>query len=210
MSTTSVIYRHTSLYNLLMRGLYGRHYGARFEAIAALIPAGAEVLDLCCGPATLYTRYLRGKSVRYTGFDINERFISRLVSAGGNGLVWNLREDTALPRADYVVMQASLYHFLPEPEPIVRRMLEAARKQVIIAEPIRNLTTSSNRTLARLSGRFTDAGEGAQAHRFTRETLDRTLTHYATHVASTSLIAGGREQLCVLTPHPQAHVTSAF
>ncbi|MFD5177613.1 methionine biosynthesis protein MetW [Nocardia sp. NPDC058379] len=209
MSTTSVIYRHTSVYNLLMRGLYGRHYGARFEAIAALIPDGAEVLDLCCGPATLYTRYLRGKSVRYKGFDINERFVARVVAAGGDGLVWNLREDTALPRADYVVMQASLYHFLPEPDPVVRRMLEAAREQVIIAEPIRNLTTSSNRTLARLSGRFTDAGEGAQAHRFTRDTLDRALARYADRIASTSLIAGGREQLYVLTPDPRAHVTSA-
>ncbi|MEU0543684.1 methionine biosynthesis protein MetW [Nocardia sp. NPDC005978] len=198
--STSFIYRHETIYGLLMRGLYGRHYGARYRAIAALIPEGAQVLDLCCGPATLYTRHLRAKSVRYTGLDLNERFVAGLTAAGADARVWDLHSALPLPAADYVLMQASLYHFLPEPEPVLDRMLTAARQRVIIAEPIKNLTSSGNKVLARLGGRFTDPGDGASAHRFTEETLDELFRGYPEHIEERSLIAGGREKLYVLKP----------
>src|SRR5215211_4230426 len=121
--------------------LYGRHYPSRYRAIADLIPSGSSVVDLCCGPALLFNRYLRNKGVRYTGLDLNAGFIDGLVRNGASGMVWDLRKDDPLPEADYVLMQASLYHFLPDAAPIVERMLEAARRKVIIAEPIRNLAT---------------------------------------------------------------------
>jgi SAM-dependent methyltransferase len=178
-----------------MRALYGRHYSARYRAVAGLIPDGAGVLDLCCGPATLYTRYLRAKSVAYTGLDLNDRFIARVAKAGARGEVWDLHSDAPLPAADYVIMQASLYHFLPEPAPVIDRMLAAARTNVIVAEPIRNLATSNNRVLAAIGQRFTNAGDGAQAHRFTEATLDSLFRGYESSVVQQSLIAGGREKL---------------
>jgi hypothetical protein len=183
----------------LMRALYGRHYAARFRAIADLVPEGAAVVDLCCGPATLYTRYLREKSVDYLGLDINDGFIARLNDAGGRGEVRNLHADTPLPEADFVIIQASLYHFLPEPRPMIDRMLAAARGQVIITEPIRNMATSDNWVLATLGRRFTNAGDGTQAHRFTEATLDELFRDYAPRVVRQSLIAGGREKLYVLS-----------
>ncbi|MFI9408088.1 class I SAM-dependent methyltransferase [Nocardia sp. NPDC052316] len=195
---TSLIYRNATVYELLIRALYGRHYTARYRAIEALVPDGASVVDLCCGPATLYTRYLRDKSVDYTGLDRNDKFVAQLTEAGGRGLVWNLNSDTPLPEADYLVMQASLYHFLPEPAPVLDRMLTAARKQVIIAEPVRNIASSDNRVLAAIGQRFTNAGDGAQAHRFTEETLDELFRGYESRVVRQSLIAGGREKLYVL------------
>lgn len=196
---TSLIYRNGTVYEVLMRGLYGRHYTARYRAIAELVPAGASVVDLCCGPATLYTRYLRHKSVDYTGLDLNERFVARVTEAGGQGKVWNLRSDQPLPAADYVIMQASLYHFLPEPGPVIDRMLAAATEQVIVAEPVRNLATSDNPVLATIGKRFTDAGDGEQAHRFTEPTLDEFFAGYGAQVLRQSLIAGGREKLYVLS-----------
>lgn len=196
---TSLIYRNRFVYELAMCGLYGRHYGARYRAIAGIVPDGASVVDVCCGPATLYSRYLRGRSIRYTGLDLNERFIARVVKAGGRGEVRDLHSDAPLPEADYLVMQASLYHFLPEPEPLIDRMLAAAGKQVIIAEPIRNLASSDNRVLAAIGKRFTDAGDGAQAHRFTEATLDEFFLGYESRVVQRSLIAGGREKLFVLS-----------
>ncbi|WP_194835426.1 class I SAM-dependent methyltransferase [Nocardia sp. XZ_19_369] len=195
---TSLIYRNATVYELLIRALYGRHYTARYRAIEALVPDGASVVDLCCGPATLYTRYLRDKSVDYTGLDRNDKFVAQLTEAGGRGMVWNLNSDTPLPEADYLVMQASLYHFLPEPAPVLDRMLTAARKQVIIAEPVRNIASSDNRVLAAIGQRFTNAGDGAQAHRFTEETLDELFRGYESRVVRQSLIAGGREKLYVL------------
>jgi hypothetical protein len=196
---SSLIYRNRTAYGIVMRALYGRHYAARFRAIADLVPEGAALVDLCCGPATLYTRYLREKSVDYLGLDLNEGFIARLNDAGGRGEVRNLHADTPLPEADFVIIQASLYHFLPEPRPMIDRMLAAARGQVIITEPIRNMATSDNWVLATLGRRFTNAGDGTQAHRFTEATLDELFRDYAPRVVRQFLIAGGREKLYVLS-----------
>lgn len=198
--STSLVYRNRAVYELLMRGLYGRHYADRYGAIAALVPAGAEVVDVCCGPATLYTRYLHAKSVSYTGLDLNERFVANVNRAGGRGLLWNVHEDRPLPAADVVVMQASLYHFLPDAVPVVDRMLAAARDRVIVAEPVRNMATSRNRVVAALGRRFTDAGDGPQTRRFTESTLAEFFAGYADHLVRDEPIAGGRERLYVLEP----------
>src|SRR6266498_4367744 len=103
--STSIIYKNASIYEFVMLLLYGRHYASRYRAIAELIPANSKVLDLCCGPALLYHRYLQPKTVQYTGLDINANFIARLIRRGGSGEVWDLRSERALPTADYVIMQ---------------------------------------------------------------------------------------------------------
>lgn len=196
--STSFIYRNRTIYELAMRGLYGRHYRARYRAIAAIVADGASVVDVCCGPATLYGQ-LRGKGVSYTGVDRNAGFVADVIAAGGQGAVRDLHAGEPLPEGDYLIMQASLYHFLPDASPVLDRMLAAARKQVIIAEPIRNLATSDNRLLSVIGRRFTDAGDGAQQHRFTEATLDAFFERYADRVVERSLIAGGREKLYVLS-----------
>jgi SAM-dependent methyltransferase len=195
---TSLIYKNASLYELVMRLLYGRHYSSRYRAVADLIADHSSVLDLCCGPARLYHRYLKAKGVSYTGVDVNRRFIEKLRESGARGEVRDLREDRPLPKADYVVMQASLYHFLPDAKPVVDRMIEAALKQVIIAEPVRNLASSDSRVLRFFGRAFTNPGSGEQPHRFTEESLDRFLERYKMRVATSFLIAGGREKIYVL------------
>jgi SAM-dependent methyltransferase len=194
----SLIYRSPLLYELAMALLYGRHYFARYRALAGLLPPGARVLDLACGPATLYHRYLRHRGVRYTGLDINARFIRWLVRSGGRGQVWDLGSDRPLPETDYAVMQASLYHFLPDPSPVVGRMLAAASHQVIIAEPVRNLADSRLPFLAALARRLTNPGSGVPVRRFTETTLDAFFAPYARGVQSSFLIPGGREKVYVL------------
>ncbi|HSB12132.1 MAG TPA: methionine biosynthesis protein MetW [Blastocatellia bacterium] len=196
--TSSLIYKSESIYELAMLLLYGRHYPSRYRAIADLIPANSSVLDLCCGPALLYRRYLRTKSVEYTGLDINKRFIDRLIRRGGSGTVWDLRSDERLPPADYVIMQASLYHFLPDASGVVNRMLEAARCKVIIAEPVRNLTDSKSRFLSMLGRLSTNPGTGQQQLRFTEETLAEFFSRYAARIVDSFPIAGGREKMYVL------------
>ncbi len=194
----SFIYKSSFVYELAMLVLYGRHYSSRYRALAELIPDGSSVLDLCCGPALLYHRYLRSKDIQYTGLDINPRFIDRLIKRGGNGRGWDLRSNEALPPADYVIMQASLYHFLPEASPIVNRMLKAARNQVIISEPIRNLTTSSSGLLSLLGRLFTNPGSGEQPPRFNEASLADFFSAYPSHVVQSFAIAGGREKVYVL------------
>jgi SAM-dependent methyltransferase len=201
---TSLIYRNSSLYELAMVLLYGRHYGERYRAVADLIPEGSSVVDLCCGPAVLYRRYLRSKSVVYTGLDINSRFIAGLVRGGGTGRVFDLRSNEPLPSADYLIMQASLYHFLPDASGVLQRMLAAAKKRVIIAEPIRNLATSNSRLLSLLGRIFTNPGAGEHSLRFTEATLSQFFSSYSSQLVARFTIAGGREQIYVLKSGTQS------
>jgi SAM-dependent methyltransferase len=194
----SWVYRNSYLYELLMMGLYGRHYFARLRLVAGRIPAGSSVLDLCCGPGTIYHHYLRHKAVRYTGLDVNPRFIASVQRAGGQAQAWNLHQDDPLPAADHVIMLGGLLHFLPDPRPVVDRMLRAAQKQVIICDPVRNLATSKIGPLRWIAQRSTDPGTGPVPQRFTEETLDAFFAGYGAQVAQAFLIPGGRDKVYVL------------
>jgi SAM-dependent methyltransferase len=197
----SPVYRNALTYELVMLLLYGRHYGARYRAVAGLVPDGSSVLDVCCGPGVLFDRYLRARSVDYTGVDVNPRFVERVNRRGGRGLLLDLLEDRPLPGADTVVMQASLYQFLPDAAPVVRRMLLAARERVVIAEPVRNLANSRNPLLAAVARRQTDPGLGARPRRFTEATFDAFVAGLGVRVAREFLVPGGREKVVVLDPH---------
>lgn len=205
MDKTSFIYRSGFIYEVVMAGLYGRKYLERLRAVADLIPNECSVLDLCCGPATLYRRHLRDREVRYTGLDINSKFVESLSEQGGTGISWDVAGNRPLPEADYVIMQASLYHFLPDPTPIVDRMLAAARTSVVIAEPIRNLADSKIRTLAWMARKMTNPGTGDRHNRFNESMLDRFFEPYQAcgRIVASYRIAGNREKLYILHPDPQ-------
>src|SRR5581483_10793562 len=194
----SILYRKSLLYELTMVMLYGRYYTARYQAIADLVPAHSSVLDLCCGPGVLYERFLRRKGVHYTGLDVSQSFVDRVNRIVARGRVWDVAKRNALPPADYVIMQGALYQFLPEPGPVVERMLEAARKQVIIAEPVRNLADSNIPLANSFARHFTRTGNGASSGRFTEVTLDLFFNAYMPRVSSAFLIPGGREKVFVL------------
>ncbi|HKE25381.1 MAG TPA: methionine biosynthesis protein MetW [Bryobacteraceae bacterium] len=192
---TSLIYRSGAGYELAMMALYGRHYADRYRAIADLIPPGADVLELCCGPGVLYERYLRQKGIRYRGLDMNEKFVKRLAARGIPAECRDLRNERAFPPADYVVMQASLYHFWPDAGPMLDRMLAAARRTVILAEPIRNLACSGLPLVAYLSRKLTDPGSGPQAARLTEKNLDELVGRHGQMLRQAFLAPGGREKI---------------
>src|SRR5436853_7327379 len=104
------VYWNRALYRLAMGLLRPGGRDAVWRHIAARL-SGGTVLDLCCGPAEL-RRWISGP---YRGIDINPAF------AGGDVM----RADVMTsdwPAADYVVMSDSLYHFLPDVGPLLRRM----------------------------------------------------------------------------------------
>ncbi len=80
---TSLIYRSAAGYELLMRALYGRHYVDRMQRGGRTGPPGASVLELCCGPGTLYTRYLRERVGGYIGLDVNRGLRGQAPRPGG-------------------------------------------------------------------------------------------------------------------------------
>ena len=198
---TSLVYRSARGYELVMRILYGRHYGARLRAVADQVPPGRSVLELCPGPGALYERHLHDRVSVYTGADVNPGFVARLRRLGAEAIELDLTGPEPLPVADVVIMQASLYHFLPGAEIVLERMLAAARERVIIAEPIRNLSSSRVPSLAALGRRGTDPG-GAAGHeqRFDEAALDRLMAPYAAATVTAFTIPGGREKVFVLDP----------
>jgi SAM-dependent methyltransferase len=201
--STSLVYRSAAGYELLMRALYGRHYAARMRAVAELVTPGASVLELCPGPGALYERHLRARAGAYTGVDVNDRFVERLRGLGAEARVRDLAtSEQPLPSADVVIMQASLYHFLPGAHTIVDRMLAAARERVIIAEPIRNLSSSRLPLLALIGRRSADPGAGGDSHaqRFDEPSLDRLMAAYGPQTVEAFTIPGGREKVYVLDP----------
>jgi SAM-dependent methyltransferase len=199
--STSLIYRSARGYELLMRVLYGRHYAARMRAIAEQVRDGASVLELCCGPGTLYDRQLRGRVGGYIGIDVNERFVDALRRRGVDARRMDLANaGEPLPGADVAIMQASLYHFLPDAGAIVDRMLAAARERVVISEPVRNLASSGLPGVALLGRRAADpGGAGAHEERFTEATLDALMARYRERVLAALPIPGGREKIYVLS-----------
>jgi SAM-dependent methyltransferase len=197
---TGIIYRNPTFYKFFMLLLYREHYASRYSAIAQLIPPGATVLDLCCGPAVLYTHYLKEKGVSYTGFDINKNFVVK----GRGKAIAMICGDAAIaefPEADFVVMQASLYHFLPQNVlPIIEKMLKAAKHKVIVAEPVRNLSASRVHWLARLAQLMTETSLGPTPRRFDVASLGAAMAPFAAMKERSFPIAGGREMVYVFRP----------
>ena len=207
--STSLVYRSALGYETLMRALYGRHYVARMRAVAEQVPAGASVLELCCGPGTLYLRHLRGRTTGYIGIDVNPRFVERLRRRGVDARALDLASaEDPLPGADVVILQASLYHFLRRPETMIDRMLAAAGDRVIVSEPVRNLASSENPLIARVGRRGADPGVGGHAQRFTAESLAALMERYRERILRSFPIPGGREMVYVLSALPDRSETA--
>jgi trans-aconitate methyltransferase len=193
----SLIYRSALGYGLAMRVLYGRYYGTRDAAVAAHVPDGASILELCCGPGRLYRNELRGRVGSYIAMDSNAGFVDRLRRRGVDAR----KADVAtaeLPLADVVLMQAGLYHFLPDAEAMVRRMLAAARRRVVISEPVRNLAQSSAAIVARLASAGAATADGPQAGRFDEASLATLMGRFGDAVLEAHPAPGGRERVYVL------------
>lgn len=180
-----------------MRILYKGHYNARYQEIADLIPAGCTVVDVCAGDCYLYREFLCAKAVQYTALDISPQFVRAAQNHGINARVFDARTDE-LPQGDVLVMQGSLYQFLPRAEDILQRMISAARLKVIIAEPIRNLSASTNPLINAMARYLTRSnGETHNGLRFDKESLQNLFVRHG--VERSFLIPGEREMIGVFT-----------
>lgn len=193
----SLIYRSPWIYHRVMRLLHGRNFKHRYEMIAAEIPDGSSVTELCAGDAWLYLHYLKQKHVRYVGLDVSPHFVKAACVKGLDFRLHDLRKDH-IPAADIVIMQASLYQFPELAEGLVRQMISAAGVKVVISEPVRNLSHSSHPWIAGLARRITRApGHATASHRFTPETF-RGLMESFPQCEQIFMEKGEREMIAVL------------
>jgi trans-aconitate methyltransferase len=186
-----LIERNPAAYELLMRVRYGSQFSERLRTVAAEVPPTSAVVELCCGPGTLYTHYLRDNVSSYIGLDINERFVAMLRRRSIDARPVDLSDSReALPSGDVLIIQGALHEFLPDPNHILDRMLAAARRLVVVSEPIRG-PMSSSRAWQRLI-------PGRSRGRFTEKALDELFEPYRELLLKTTLLAGGSEKLYVL------------
>lgn len=190
-----IIYRSPRLYHAVLRLVYHKDFVKRFKAVADQVPDGSSVVDVCCGPALIYDRFLKGRGVKYTGLDINPYFIAARRNSSGKIVPWDIELRGALPKADTLLMQCSLYQFIPRQDEILDKLFAAAGKRVVITEHVSSWSKSPNRLLQMLSHVATNPGTGPKTERFTPETLEQALARYKP--ANRISLCGGTEMLYV-------------
>lgn len=191
----SLVYAHPWLYQAIMRALYGRWFSGRYRALAELLPQGSEVFEACAGDAFLYQRFLRAKGIRYQAGDLNQRFVKHGRQRGIPFIRHDLLNDP-IPRADHVVLQASLYQFIPDERRVIEKLLAAARQTVIIAEPVRNLSNTNSRLIRLIAQKSANPGDGHKLARFDESSLAALFRdHFADRLIDSRPAPGGREMI---------------
>lgn len=122
------------------------------------------------GDAYLYQNYLARKQVNYLGLDINNTFVKSAIRKDISARMFDVMTDEVVP-ADYVIMQGSLYQFIPEEKRIIRSLLDAAKKQLVISEPVKNRAQSKNPLISFLARFAVNPGTGHAKERFNEKTL---------------------------------------
>jgi len=189
------IYQVPALYRLLMRLGYGPDYAARYALVADRIGEPDDVLEVCCGHLGLY-RHLRHRGLvrSYVGLEQAPAML-RLARRGGVDVrAFDVRAGDALPAAGTVIMQASLYQFHDLADTLLPRLWAAARRRLVIAEPVRNLSQSRSR-VARWAARALTRTPDGRIHtfRYTEATLLELYRRCAVPVSRVDRTPGGRE-----------------
>jgi hypothetical protein len=192
----SVLYQNSCLYHTVLAVAYGSRGQERFRAVAAWVPEGTTVLDVCSGDGTLAEHL--PPSVRYHGLDRSPAFVRAGRHRGRRIDHFDLRTDQ-LPRAEIVICQISLYQFHPHTEATVKRLFDAAERRLIITESVRSLAQSRWTPLAAL-GDWALRVEGMSDSRFRRtpKSLHDLFRPYGPRLQHQGAIAGGRDWLYVL------------
>jgi hypothetical protein len=86
---------------------------------------------------------------------------------------------------------------MDDPRPLIERMLAAAGRQVILAEPVHNVAKQAG-PVGAVAARLTDPGTGPQPDRYDESSLERVLEPFASRVRERTLLPGGREKVYVL------------
>jgi len=111
-------------------------YRPDLEAIVALIPSGARVLDLGCGDGELLAQLIAQKQVWARGVELSEANVRACIARGLSVRQGNIEEglaDYPDDAFDYVILSQTLA-YLDQPMPVVREMLRVGRRAVISFE----------------------------------------------------------------------------
>lgn len=195
----SPIYWHPFLYRTAMKLAYGEHFVPRYERLNKYIPENAEVFECCMGDAWFYRNYLRKKNVKYSCGDINPVFVRAAKKNGIDARLLDVFND-AIPKSDYILVHASLSYFIPGEEKIIRKLLAATKKKLIISESVNNLSNSGSGFKSAIGTFLSKAKAGQSKIKFTRESLRKAFTAFENNIESWDDNPDQREVIIVLRP----------
>ena len=189
------LYRVPALYVLAMRAAYGSDYAARLSLIAARIDRPSTITEVCCGDLALHRHLGHHGLVRsYVGLDQSPAMLRRGHRLGVDVREIDVRTATDLPRAEVVIMQASLYQFHDIATTLLPRLWSAATRVLLIAEPVRNLAQSESGLMRRLALTLTRTTDGrTHLFRYTDTTLLEVYERSGVPVSRIDRTPGGRE-----------------
>lgn len=188
------IYQFPALYRLAMRVGYGRDYAIRYALIADRIGEPDDVLELCCGHLGLYRHLARGGRLRsYVGLEQSPAMLSLARRRGVDVRAFDVRTGDALPAAGTVIMQASLYQFHDIAATLLPRLWAAARRRLVIAEPVRNLAQSRSGLIRWAAQLLTRTPDRVHTFRYTEASLLELYRHCGVPVSRLERTSGRRE-----------------
>ena len=167
--TRSPVYWTPALYDLTMCILHGREFATAADRVASYLEPDSQVVDVCAGTAHL-SAPITARGCTYLALDFNSSFVLSNRKRGIKARFHNALCDP-VPAADYVVMSSSFYHFRNCEDEVFARLCQAARRAVVLCEPVRNLSSHRFSPLAKLANRLTNPGIGDYRFRHSLETF---------------------------------------
>lgn len=192
----SITYWHPLIYSFLMRLSYKNHYRNRYEVLWNLLEPGSSLIDVCCGDGKLHD-FIKDKNIDYLGLDFNPTFVRVAAKKGINSRMFNIYTDE-LPQADTILLQASLYQFIPKHHFVLDKCLKAARKQLIVCEAVKNHACSKSKIIRAIAQKLNNPGDGPKQDRFDIHTFQQALQPFRKHIVREFLAPNQIEYVVLL------------
>ncbi len=189
----------------MVRLFFKGFYKKRYEVLQGLIENNSTVVDVCCGDCKI-VEFLKDKNIDYTGLDYNEYFIRTATMKGIKARFCDIRRDD-IPQADYILIIGSLYQFIPYHSPLLHKLLSAAKRYLIVSEPIKNYTHSKSRIISYMATMMTNPGDGAKPYRFNEDTIKQAFRPFRTNIVREFRATNNKEYIVVLGNGQDRHVS---
>ena len=149
----------------MMNLIYFGKYKRRFENIYSLLKKEktSNVIELCFGD-TYIANFCKKNGIQWTGYDLNENFVAHAKRNHFNGLNEDIIKLDEFLKCDTYIMIGSLYHFKDDGVDLIRKMIQSS-KQVIISEPIKNLSSTKG-IIGFVARRSANTGKGHEVFRY--------------------------------------------
>lgn len=136
MTKKSFFYNNPLIYKIGLKIFHGKTLKKRYKLISEKIGKNKTVLEPACGPGSLF-KYL-DSSTKYSGFDINKKFVKYAKKKGLNVYLGNAYDITSYSKSDVVILSDALHHMgLKNEMTLLQYSLKNAKEMLIICDPFK-------------------------------------------------------------------------